>query len=128
MVFIERRHRLDIRLLLWCGKSRHYPKLLHLIRAVSHSGDGYAQAILPLLLWLFEPTQGGVIVKPCLLFSNVIQASDKFSSLSGHSMASFCLASISCLHYGSYAEPLFVWAVAVASARVLLGGTSQAMW
>ena len=148
MVFIERLYRLEIRLLLWCGKSRHYPKLLHLISAVSHSGDGYVQVILPLLLWLLEPTQGEAIGQHCLMafalerllylvlkptlkrrrppealpsFSSAIQASDKFSFPSGHSMASFCLATILCLHYGSYAEPLFVWAVAVAIARVLLG-------
>lgn len=148
MVFFERLYRLDIQLLLWCGKSRRYPKLLHLTSAVSHSGDGYVQIILPLLLWLFEPAQGGSIGRHCLIafalerslylvlkptlkrrrppealpsFSSAIQASDKFSFPSGHSMASFCLASILCLHYGHYAEPFFVWAFAVASARVLLG-------
>ena len=36
-------------------------------------------------------------------------------------MASFCLATVLFLHYGTWAGMFFVWAAAVASARVILG-------
>lgn len=148
MVIIDRLNSWDTRLLLWCGKSRHYPLLLKLIRAVSHSGDGYMQMALPLFVLTFEPVLGAAVAWHCLIafaierlcylvlkpslkrrrppevlpsFSSVIQASDKFSFPSGHSMASFCLATVLFLHYGSMVGFLFVWAAAVASARVLLG-------
>lgn len=148
MVIIERLNRADTRLLLWCGKSHHYPLFVRAVRAVSRSGDGYLQLLVPLLLWCFDPATGSAFVQHCLIaflierclyltlkpslrrkrppdvlpaFYSVIQASDQFSFPSGHSMAAFLLATLVSLHFGAAFLPLYLWACAVACSRVLLG-------
>ncbi len=148
MMILDRINRYDIRVLLWCGKSRHYPVFVQCVRVVSRSGDGYLQVIVPLLLYAMDTTLGAVIVwqcaqgfalerslylvlKPSLArrrppevlpaFSSIVQASDRFSFPSGHTMAAFLLASILAEHYGSLAYIAYLWASAVACSRVLLG-------
>ncbi len=148
MIVIESIKQYDLRLLLWCRKSRYYPALITTSRAISRSGDGYLHATMPLLLLLL----GADGVKTfCLLllyallierscywllknslkrprppqvvpdFKSIIQASDQFSFPSGHTMAAFLLAGLAVISFGSSALPLYLWATAVASSRVVLG-------
>ena len=138
----------DLRMLLWCRKSRLYPALIVFVRMVSRSGDGYMQAALPLLLWLVAPTVGkpffllvfySFIIERSLYFvlkntlrrqrpplvvpdfQSIVEASDKFSFPSGHTMAAFLLAGLALSTFGLAALPLYLWAMAVGSSRVILG-------
>jgi undecaprenyl-diphosphatase len=122
--------------------------VIPLARALSHSGDGYLHALVPLLLWYLDP-DGFSLLLPLLAlalaverslywlvknglrrprpqeavpgFRSLIQASDQFSFPSGHSSGAFLLATSLSLVYGLVALPLFLWAALVALSRILLG-------
>lgn len=148
MTVIQSLYQVDLRLLLWCRKSRYYPQLMVIVRAISRSGDGYLHLLLPLLyLTLAEQTSEYFLSSVILLFaierllylllknllkrrrppdivpdfSAVITASDQFSFPSGHTMAAFLLANLMLTEIGLVALPLLLWAVAVGCSRVLLG-------
>jgi len=148
MVIIESINRADTRLLLWCGKSHHYPLFVRTVRSISRSGDGYLQCIVPFLFWWFYPVEGLAFLRHCAIaflieralyltlkpslkrrrppevlpaFSSLIQASDRFSFPSGHSMAAFLLVTLIVLHFGSAFVVLYLWSVSIACSRVLLG-------
>jgi undecaprenyl-diphosphatase len=122
--------------------------VIPLARALSHSGDGYLHALVPLLLWYLDP-RGFSVMLPLLSvalaverslywlvknglrrprpqeavpgFRSLIQASDQFSFPSGHSSGAFLLATCLSIVYGPVALSLFLWAALVALSRVLLG-------
>lgn len=141
-------YRCDLRLLLWFMHARERQFWIAGVRAVSRSGDGFAQVLLPSLLWLLDRDQGRalwlatavafalerplywVLKNSCQRrrppeaipsFSSVIQAADRFSFPSGHTAAAFLLATLTALHYGTVALPLYLWASAVGLSRVALG-------
>jgi undecaprenyl-diphosphatase len=141
-------YRYDLRLLLWFMHARHRQLWIAGARAVSRSGDGFMQVLLPSLLWLLDREQGGVLWLATALafalerplywvlknscqrrrppeaipsFRSVIEAADRFSFPSGHTAAAFLLATMTSLHYGAVALPLYLWAVAVGLSRVVLG-------
>jgi len=148
MTILNYIYQYDLRMLIWCGKSRNYWKFMRCVRFVSHSGDGYFQLLLPPLL-LFALDEAGekfcwlvvnaFIVERALYlllkntlkrrrppdivpyFTSVVVPSDRFSFPSGHTMAAFLLASLCYFYFGSIALPLFIWASAVGASRVLLG-------
>jgi undecaprenyl-diphosphatase len=119
-----------------------------LARLCSRSGDGYLQVLFPLALvwadvedsWLFcQLFAGMMLVERALYFvlknglkrprpqdavpdfNALIRASDQFSFPSGHTSASFCLATASLLFFGVVALPLLLWCALVGVSRVLLG-------
>lgn len=122
--------------------------VIPLARAVSHSGDGYLHALVPLLLWYLHPAVSTLLLPLLALslaaerslywllknglrrprpqeavpgFRSLIQASDRFSFPSGHSSGAFLLATCLSVVYGPAALPLFLWAALVALSRILLG-------
>jgi len=138
----------DLRLLLWCRKSRFYPQFIALNRILSRTGDGYMQLLVPVCYLLLKPEQGKdflylvafafAIERPLYFilknvlkrrrppevvpeFTSIIRASDQFSFPSGHTMAAFLLAGLSLVSIGSIAFPLYLWAFMVAVSRVVLG-------
>jgi len=148
MVIIESINRADTRLLLWCGKSHHYPVFVRAVRELSRSGDGYVQLLAPFLLWYFYSAEAHAFLRHCAVafllertlyltlkpslkrrrppevlpaFSSLIQASDRFSFPSGHSMAAFLLVTLIVLHFGAAFAVLYFWSACVACSRVLLG-------
>lgn len=138
----------DQRMLLWCGKSRYFPQFIRAVRAVSRSGDGYLQLLLPPVMLVIDPLRGKVFLLMATVafaierllyyvlknvfkrrrppqvvpsFNSIIHASDEFSFPSGHTMAAFVLAGCAGLSFGLAAAPLYVWATAVGISRVILG-------
>lgn len=138
----------DLRILLWCRKSRYFPHFMSFNRIISRSGDGYVQLLFPLVYWGISPQAGKAffiltaiafsierpmyfILKNVLKrrrppevvpdFTSVVTASDKFSFPSGHTMAAFLLASLALMTIGLAALPLYIWASMVAMSRVVLG-------
>lgn len=148
MTILQDIHNYDLRLLMWCQKSRYYPPFILFVRAISKTGDGYLQLLVPLIYWLIDPVNGGAFFQMIIVafaiersiyfilknklkrrrppevipyFTSVVKAADKFSFPSGHTMAAFMLAYICCLSFDSSATVLYVWAFMVASSRVILG-------
>lgn len=138
----------DLRMLLWFFHRQHRALWIAFARALSRSGDGLLQLLLPSLLWLLDGTTGKrlfiaaalafAIERPlywCLKngcqrrrppeaipsFQSVVTASDRFSFPSGHTCAAFALATLVTLHYGALAAPLYLWATGVGLSRVVLG-------
>ena len=138
----------DLRLFSWLFRSGDRHLLIAPARALSHSGDGYLHAAIPLLLLLMGSNLLGDFVQVLLLalamerplywvlknslkrrrphdllpgLRSLITASDQFSFPSGHSSGAFLLATAASVVYGAAAAGLFVWACAVALSRVLLG-------
>lgn len=136
----------DLRLLKWCVKSREHQKFITLTRAVSRSGDGVIQVLVPILIALQAESMSFLylallafiiersfywLLKNSLRrkrppdivpdFSCIVMPSDKFSFPSGHTMAAFLLAGICTVELGNAATPLYLWAIAVGSSRVILG-------
>ena len=138
----------DLQLLLWCVKSRHHKRFIAFVRIISKTGDGYMQLALPIFFLIREPSSGFsffvlvvaafAIERPIYFvlkntlkrprppevvphFFSVITPSDQFSFPSGHTMASFLLASLTVIYFGSAASVLYIWAVAVGASRVILG-------
>lgn len=128
------------------GKARQ--ALTQTALAVSKSGDGYAQLVSPLLVWLsgsiLAPTYALALavafiverfsyyilknslkrLRPCDLTPSIhslITASDKFSFPSGHTSAAFCLSVMTSLMFGGVSAVLFIWAAAVGLSRVIVG-------
>ncbi|WP_448548598.1 phosphatase PAP2 family protein [Thalassotalea fusca] len=148
MAMLDDIYQYDLRLLLWCRKSRYYPPFIALIRTISKSGDGYMQLLVPLCCLFIAPELGQPFFVLALLafsverpiyfilknwlkrrrppevvpdFTSIVIASDKFSFPSGHTMAAFCLAGLSVMFFGAAAAPLYLWALLVAISRVILG-------
>jgi len=148
MTILNYIYQYDLRMLIWCGKSRTHYQFMRCVRLISHSGDGYCQLLLPTLLWFCLDEEGekfcwlainAFIVERALYlllkntlkrrrpsdivpyFTSVVVPSDRFSFPSGHTMAAFLLASLCYFHFGNAALPLFIWASAVGASRVLLG-------
>ncbi|WP_274053299.1 phosphatase PAP2 family protein [Thalassomonas haliotis] len=138
----------DLRMLLWCRKSRFYPQFITFVRGVSRSGDGYLQLSLPLVYGLIYPEDSWQFMSLILIafsierplylilkntlkrrrppqvvahFTSVIAPADQFSFPSGHTMAAFLLAGIALGYLGMVALPLYLWAFAVGCSRVILG-------
>ena len=106
MAMLESIYQVDLRLLLWCRKSRYYPQFITMTRALSRTGDGFMQVLFPLSYWLLSPETGHqffflallafaierpiyFVLKNCLKrrrppevvpdFTSIIRASDQFS-------------------------------------------------
>lgn len=148
MKILDNLYHYDSRMLLWCTHTRHHKRLAVFARAVSKTGDGYIQILLPSLLFLVDGHFGKDFFITVLVafsiylpiywilkhglkrrrppdviptFKSTITASDKFSFPSGHSAAAFLFANLTALFYGIVAWPLYIWATFVALSRVLLG-------
>ena len=138
----------DLRMLLWCRNSSVFPQLVVAARAISRTGDGYMQLALPVLLLVISPRSGWAFfqlvlyafaIERCLYvvlkhslrrqrppqvvpdFQSIVEASDKFSFPSGHTMAAYLLAGLAFMTFGLVAAPLYLWAFAVGVSRVVLG-------
>lgn len=148
MRLLDNLYQYDQRALWYFVHSPRRPHWVTAARAVSRSGDGLMQLLLPLLLWAVDPEPGLRLVQVVALafaierplywilkhtcrrrrppdaiasFVAVIKASDQFSFPSGHTMGAFLLAVLVWDCYGATALPLFVWASAVGTSRVALG-------
>lgn len=141
-------HQVDLRMMLWCAKSRNHNLLIQLAKKVSRSGDGLLQILLPLGLFALNVDHSLQFLKMVVVaflierplywllknglkrrrppeaipsFQAVITASDKFSFPSGHTAAAFLLATLALLTYGAAAWLLLPWAICVGLSRVVLG-------
>lgn len=148
MTVLKALYQADLRVLLWCRKSRYHPQFIFFIRSLSRTGDGYMQCLFPFVYWLYNPASGYAfllltaltfaierpvyfILKNVLKrrrppevvpdFFSVIQAADKFSFPSGHTMAAFALAGLATMHIGIAAFPLYLWASCIGISRIVLG-------
>lgn len=138
----------DLRMLLWFMHTRHRQLWIAAARAFSRSGDGLMQVLLPSLIWLLDPAQGPhlfaltaiafaierplywVLKNTCQRrrppeaipsFNSVIVASDRFSFPSGHTCGAFLLAALVSSYSPALALPVYLWASAVGTSRVVLG-------
>lgn len=136
----------DLRILQWCVKSRDSQKFITIVRAISRSGDGVMQVLVPVLIAAISQNMAFFVMalmafaierplyfllKNCLKrrrppdivpdFKCIVCPADKFSFPSGHTMAAFLLAGLCTLELGSIATPLYIWASAVGASRVILG-------
>lgn len=141
-------NRYDLQMLLWFVDRRHRQLWIAFARALSRSGDGLLQVLLPTLLLaldrdagttVFLVTAAGFAIERPLYwilknscqrrrppeaipsFNSVIVASDRFSFPSGHTCGAFLLAAIMTQHYPALAVPMYLWAGAVGLSRVVLG-------
>jgi undecaprenyl-diphosphatase len=141
-------NRCDLYMLLWFVHRRHRQLWIAFARALSRSGDGLLQVLLPTLLlaldrqtgsMVFLVTAAGFAIERPLYwvlknscqrrrppeaipsFSSVIVASDRFSFPSGHTCGAFLLATIVASHYPTLALPMYLWASGVGLSRVVLG-------
>ena len=148
MEILQRLHQFDSRLLARLFRQGERRAIVPLARAISRSGDGYLHLLIPLalaaagaqsigslttLLGLALILERGLywVLKNGLKrrrpqeivpgFRSLIIASDQFSFPSGHSSASFLLATALCLVYGPALVIMFLWAALVALSRVVLG-------
>ena len=124
--------------------------LLHpMARVISHSGDGYLQVLFPIFAFLWTTRSVALeyaqllavafacerAVYWCLKnglkrkrpadlvpgFRSIIQASDQFSFPSGHTSASFCLATATGIVFGGPFIAMYIWACCVGLSRVIVG-------
>ena len=146
MTVFQNMYQCDLRILHWCVKTRDSKKFITFIRAISRSGDGFMQVIIPFLIagitsnWHFVllALTAFAIERPLYFilknslkrrrppdivpdFQCIVCPSDKFSFPSGHTMAAFLLAGLCVAQLGIIALPLYVWASAVGASRVILG-------
>ncbi|GAB3375510.1 phosphatase PAP2 family protein [Spongiibacter taiwanensis] len=148
MRLIQSINQFDVRMFLACVGTRHQQRLSRIAYGISKTGDGYTQLLLPILLYSIGVSQGlnyliavalsfavwlplyWVLKNTCRrrrppaaipAFSASIIASDEFSFPSGHTAAAFLLSTLTVLFFGVIAAPMFLWAIAVAASRVILG-------
>ncbi|MDO6428767.1 phosphatase PAP2 family protein [Thalassotalea sp. 1_MG-2023] len=148
MTVLKMLYQVDLRVLLWCRKSRYYPQFIAFVRSLSKTGDGYMQCLFPLVYWGYNPDSGQTFfLLACLTFAferpiyfllknilkrrrppevvpdffSLVKAADQFSFPSGHTMAAFALAGLATVHIGSAAVPLYLWAICIGISRVVLG-------
>lgn len=148
MRLIQSINQFDVRIFLACVSTRHQQQLSGIAFGVSRTGDGYTQLLLPALVYSLGIPLGLNYLIAVLLsfaiwlplywilknscrrrrppaaipaFNATIIASDEFSFPSGHTAAAFLLATLTVLFFGVIGAPLFVWALAVAASRVILG-------
>jgi undecaprenyl-diphosphatase len=141
-------NRCDLHMLLWFVDRRHRQLWIAFARAVSRSGDGFLQVLLPTLLLALDRHTGSAVFLATAIgfaierplywvlknscqrrrppeaipsFRSVINASDRFSFPSGHTCGAFLLAAIISVHYPTLAAPMYLWAGAVGLSRVVLG-------
>jgi undecaprenyl-diphosphatase len=141
-------NRCDLQMLLWFVHRRHRQLWIAFARALSRSGDGLLQVLLPALLLVLDRQTGSavflvtaagfaierplywVLKNGCQRrrppeaipsFCSVITASDRFSFPSGHTCGAFLLAGIVASHYPALALPMYLWASGVGLSRVVLG-------
>ncbi|MCI2283581.1 phosphatase PAP2 family protein [Colwellia sp. MSW7] len=148
MNIINSVYRHDCRLLLWCVKSHSYRRFIFWIKWLSRSGDGYIQLLIP-AYFLYSDGQAGrdffIVVLTAFAFERslyfsiknslkrprppavipyflaMVTPADQFSFPSGHTMASFLLATLVLAYVGSDAYPVAIWAAGVGVSRVVLG-------
>ncbi len=141
-------YRYDLRMLLWFMHTRNRRLWIAAARALSRSGDGLMQILLPSLLILLDRQHGlKLFIATALAFAverplywalknscqrkrppeaipsfrSVITASDRFSFPSGHTCGAFLLAAMTSEHYAALAVPMYLWSSAVGVSRVVLG-------
>lgn len=148
MNIINNVYRHDCRVLLWCVKSHSYRRFIMAIKWLSRSGDGYMQLLIPLIL-LCKDGQAGYdffmialaafAIERSVYFSmkntlkrprppavipyffSMVTPADQFSFPSGHTMASFLLATLVIAYMGSEAFLIVIWAAGVGLSRIILG-------
>ncbi len=147
MELLNRLAMVDQRIFLRCVDLTPSAGLRNAAKAISKTGDGYAQVLLPTLL-LFTGASGQALFALALAafilergcywvlkntlrrqrpavklasYNSLIKASDEFSFPSGHTSAAFLLAALVSAHFPALAIPLFAWAGMIACARVVLG-------
>jgi undecaprenyl-diphosphatase len=115
---------------------------------ISHSANGYYYPLIPVILFLLDPSgaysflvtsviafiielPSYKIIKKCVKrfrpyevhknIKNRIMPSDRFSLPSGHTAAAWVIAILVALHSPILTVPVFIWATLVGVSRVYLG-------
>lgn len=147
-VYLQGVYPYDLRMLLWFMHTRHRRLWIAAARALSRSGDGLMQVLLPSLLFLLDRQHGAVLFVATALafaierplywvlkngcqrkrppeaipsFHSVITASDRFSFPSGHTCGAFVLAGMVSEYNAALIVPMYLWSSAVGVSRVVLG-------
>lgn len=148
MRFFDTIIRWDHQTFTWCMRRKHQELLTRSSRYISSTADGYLYVAVGIMLLVSgsetnrQPFTGLAIAfateraiywvmknsfkrnrPPEALpgFQSFIIPSDKFSFPSGHTSGAFLMATVFSGLYPALAGALFLWAVSVASSRVLLG-------
>ena len=138
-------HLFDLRTFDWCLRRKHRDALITIARVISHTADGYLYLALAAVLAIIGQLElltvlfvGFTIERIAYFFlknrlkrnrppqaipgfKSVIEPSDQFSFPSGHTSAAFLFAVTISTAAPSLAPLLFIWAVMVGFARVILG-------
>jgi undecaprenyl-diphosphatase len=115
---------------------------------ISHSANGYYYPLIPVILFLFDPSgaysflisaviafiidlPSYKIIKKCVKrfrpyevnknIKNRIMPSDRFSLPSGHTAAAWVIAILLAIHFPFLAIPVSIWAILVGISRIYLG-------
>ena len=149
MAILSTLHQWDARLLkqLFQEGQRRY-SLIQFSRIVSQSGDGYLQVVFPVTAGLLALPAASAFTAALTLaftmeravylvlkngpqrqrpqgimpsFSALVVPLDRFSFPSGHTVAAFCLATMTGIVFGGPFLTLYGWACGVGLSRVLLG-------
>lgn len=138
----------DTQLFCICALIRSRPGITYVSRLVSHTGDGYYYALIPLLLYYSHIEISGefyiglcvaYLLERLLYFSlkrgikrdrpaqairgyrSQIQPADQFSFPSGHTSAAFLFATAIATLFPEAASLLYIWAACVGISRFILG-------
>ena len=127
MEILQRLQSLDIQLFERLFRHSSHRTVILLAKSFSLSGGGILHFAVPLLLFsLGIPDSGRFFITLVVAVGierglYLVTAPDKFSFPSGHTSASFLLATVVSVSYGGIFAGMFIWAAAVALSRVLLG-------
>lgn len=148
MYILQQLANYDQRIFLWCASLCRSRNLPGYTRIISHSGDGYLQVLMPLLIiaivghdalpflklivfsfaierslyWLLKNNLKRKRPEAALpTFKATISASDEFSFPSGHTSAAFLLAILVSSYIPALSTVMFIWASSVSISRVILG-------
>lgn len=138
----------DQRIFLWCADFCHSKNLPTYSKIISHSGDGYLQVFIPLLIFSIVGSEALPFLHLVIIafsleralywvlknnfkrkrpeaalpyFKANITASDEFSFPSGHTSAAFLLAILVSGYFPILATIMFIWASLVSASRIILG-------
>ena len=148
MELLNRLNDYDQQLFSKVFKQRDHSIVIPLAMALSRSGEGVLHVLIPVLVWQLDRPELPILVSLLALafalerafhwsLKNLLKrprpqnaisgvrslghASNQFSFPSGHSSRAFLLATVLVIIYGAPAVVIYIWACAVALARVTLG-------
>lgn len=145
MKLLQAIHMFDLRTFDWCLRRKRRELFINIARVISHTADGYLYLAIAVVLgflkqwYLISILLVAFSIERILYFvlknrlrrnrppqaipgfKSVIEPSDQFSFPSGHTSAAFLFAVIIASAIPLLIPLLFIWAITVGFARVILG-------